>query len=225
MIRSIIQRLPTYMDIGHIRTIKVTMVLMGTSWVLQMITFTMPGWRVQKNVTSGFVDYMALMYDERCNNDGCKTYPISEDEDKKVFLFHFITWIIDGLVPLLFSSLTLFLLYMSIKKPKWRGPFFLICTWSLGIAMILQWDLVATFAELHRISHLPPFTMEGYIFPVPWNVILHSFSAFLTTIVMLVPFVLLMKQLILNATPLGNMQELEEQDMTSIEDFDTESLA
>ncbi|KAL3862726.1 hypothetical protein ACJMK2_008679 [Sinanodonta woodiana] len=83
MLRTICQRVPLYIDIGDVRTIKIISGLLGFSLLLQIITFTTPGWRVYKNEEKGKEEYMALMYDVRCDSQGCKTYAVSEDEYKK----------------------------------------------------------------------------------------------------------------------------------------------
>ncbi|KAL3862727.1 hypothetical protein ACJMK2_008680 [Sinanodonta woodiana] len=134
------------------------------------------------------------------------------------WLFHYISWIIKGLVPILFCSVSLFLLLFSVRKPKWREPFFFFCTWILGIATVLQWDLMAPFADLHRMINASGGL--GSYYRAPWNVILHSFSAFLTTIVMIASMVILMKKLIVNV--MAN-DKMEEPLMTTLDDFEAPS--
>ncbi|KAK3598204.1 hypothetical protein CHS0354_026605 [Potamilus streckersoni] len=218
MLRAILQSVALYIDIGNVRTIKIMAGLMGPSLLLQLITFTTPGWRVYKNTEEGKVEYMALMYDVRCDEKGCKTYPVSEDEYKKEWQFHYITWIIKGLVPILLCSVSLCLLLFSIRKPKWREPFFFFSTWSLGIATVLQWDLMASFADIHRMVLAHGLLRSEN--PVPWNVILHAISAFLTTTVMLVSLLILMKKLILNVMADDKM---EEPLLTNLDDFQAQS--
>lgn len=218
MLRAILRSVPLYIDIGDVRTIKIMAGLLGSSLLLQLITFTTPGWSVFKNA-EGKVEYMALMYDVRCNEEGCQTYRVSEDEYKKDWLFHYISWTLKGLVPILFCSASLFLLLFSVRKPKWREPFFFFCTVILGIATVLQWDLMAPFADLHRMATARRGL--GNYYPVPWNIILHSFSAFLTTTVMLASLVILMKKLIVNAMANDRM---EEPLMTNLDDFEAQSL-
>ncbi|KAL3862718.1 hypothetical protein ACJMK2_008671 [Sinanodonta woodiana] len=221
MCRAILQGVPVYLAIGHIQMVKVMIGFLISSLMLQVVTFTIPGWRVLRNETSGIGDYMALMYDVRCDQEGCETHLISEDEAKKDFLFHFITGIIEGIVPILFTSLSLVVLILVILKPRWQEPFFLISTWSLGTAMVLQWVLAATFAEIHRRSNRDEFKLKGYSFPVPWNVVLHSFSAFLTTMVMFASFLILMNRFVLNA--MAN-DEMEEEVVTVTDESEAESL-
>ncbi|KAL3862724.1 hypothetical protein ACJMK2_008677 [Sinanodonta woodiana] len=221
MFRAIMQGVPVYLAIGHIQTVKVMIGVLIFSLMLLVVTFTTPGWRVQKNETSGIGEYMALMYNVRCDQKGCGTHIVSEDEAKKAFLIHFITWIFEGIVTIFCSSLSLFLLILVIFKPRWQEPLFLISTWSLEISMVLQWDLIATFAEFHRMANADELKLKGYSFPVPWNVVLHSFSAFLTTMVMLASFLILMKRLVVNA--IAN-DETEEEVVTVNDESEAESL-
>ncbi|KAL3862723.1 hypothetical protein ACJMK2_008676 [Sinanodonta woodiana] len=221
MCRAILQGVPVYLAMGLIQTVKVMIGFLIFSLMLQVVTFTTPGWRVLKNETSGIVEYVALLYDVRCDQEGCGTHLVSEDEAKKDFLFHFITWIIEGMVPILCSSLSLFVLILIILKPRWQEPFILISAWSLGIAMVLQWDLIATFIELHRLSTVGEFKLKGYSFPVPWNVVLHTISAFLTTIVMLASFLILMNRFVVKAMA---KDETEEEVVTVIDESEAESI-
>ncbi|KAK3592265.1 hypothetical protein CHS0354_020380 [Potamilus streckersoni] len=195
MLQVILRYLP--IDIGHIRTIKIMIGLLGFSLLLQLIAFTTPGWVVEKNADTGLELYWALMYYVECNESGCKTYTISVNEPGKDALqFEFASTIIKGSVPIFICSVSLFILLFSLRKPKWREPFVFFCTWILGIAAVLQWDLMAPFADIHRRSTSKPGLGNDY--PVPWNVILHAISAFLTTTVMLVSLVILMRKLIIN---------------------------
>ncbi|KAL3862725.1 hypothetical protein ACJMK2_008678 [Sinanodonta woodiana] len=221
MFRAILQGVPVYLAIGHIQAVKVMIGFLIFSLMLLVVTFTTPGWRVQKNETSGIVEYMALMYDVRCDQEGCGTHIVSEDKAKKDFLIHFIKWIFEGMFPILCSSVSLILLILAILKPRWQDSFFLISTFSLEISMVLQWDLIATFAEFNRMANADKLKLKGYSFPVPWNFVLHSFSAFLTTMVMLASFLILMKRLVVNAKA---NDETEEEVVTVIDESEAESL-
>ncbi|KAL3862730.1 hypothetical protein ACJMK2_008683 [Sinanodonta woodiana] len=204
MVQAILRCCPV--DIGHFRTIKIMIGLLGSSLLLQLITFAAPGWVVYVNTVTGQTVYMALVYDVRCEDEGCTTYPISENEWRKEDgQFQTVSWIVEGLVPILFCGVSLFLYIFSLRRPKWLEPSFLFCIWFLGMATVLQWGLMAPFADIHRIFG-PEGDFENF-YQVPWNVILHSFSAFLTTIVMLTSLVTLMKKLIVNIMANDKMVE------------------